>query len=241
MKIIFAKDYEELSKKAAEEMLAVIRSTPDAVLGLATGTTPLGLYARLIEDHKANGTNYDRIRTVNLDEYKGLPASHEQSYAYFMRHNLFEGLGIAPEQTNIENGMAKDEAEECARYDALLDAMPRDIQLLGLGSNGHIAFNEPQTPFGSGTHVVSLAESTIKDNARLFASQDEVPRKAFTMGIRHIMQAKRILILASGANKAEAVFRMTRGQVTEEVPASVLQLHPDCTLIVDEAAAARLA
>lgn len=241
MKIIFAKDYEELSKKAAEEMLAVIRSTPKAVLGLATGTTPLGLYARLIEDHKINGTDYRHIRTVNLDEYKGLPASHEQSYAYFMRHNLFEGLGIAPEQTNIENGMAKDEAEECARYDALLDAMPRDIQLLGLGSNGHIAFNEPKTPFGSGTHVVSLAESTIKDNARLFASPDEVPRKAFTMGIRHIMQAKRILILASGANKAEAVFRMAKGPVTEDVPASVLQLHPDCTLIVDEAAAARLA
>ncbi len=241
MKIIFAKDYEELSQKAAEIMLAVIRTTPDAVLGLATGTTPLGLYARLIEDHKINGTDYRHIRTVNLDEYKGLPASHEQSYAYFMRHNLFEGLGIAPEQTNIENGMAKDEAEECARYDALLDAMPRDIQLLGLGSNGHIAFNEPKTPFGNGTHVVSLAESTIKDNARLFASQDEVPRKAFTMGIRHIMQAKRILILASGANKAEAVFRMTKGQVTEDVPASVLQLHPDCTLIVDEAAAARLA
>ena len=241
MKIILAKDYEELSKKAAEEMLAVIRSTPKAVLGLATGTTPLGLYARLIEDHKINGTDYRHIRTVNLDEYKGLPASHEQSYAYFMRHNLFEGLGIAPEQTNIENGMAEDEAEECARYDALLDAMPRDIQLLGLGSNGHIAFNEPKTPFGSGTHVVSLAESTIKDNARLFASQDEVPRKAFTMGIRHIMQAKRILILASGANKAEAVFKMAKGPVTEDVPASVLQLHPDCTLIVDEAAAARLA
>lgn len=241
MKIILAKDYEELSEKAAEIMLAVIRSTPSAVLGLATGTTPLGLYARLIEDHKANGTDYRHIRTVNLDEYKGLPASHEQSYAYFMRHNLFEGLGIAPEQANIENGTAEDEAEECARYDALLDAMPRDIQLLGLGSNGHIAFNEPQTPFGSGTHVVSLAESTIKDNARLFASQDEVPRKAFTMGIRHIMQAKRILILASGANKAEAVFKMAKGPVTEDVPASVLQLHPDCTLIVDAAAAARLA
>ena len=241
MKIIFAKDYEELSEKAAEMMLAVIRITPKAVLGLATGTTPLGLYARLIEDHKINGTDYRHIRTVNLDEYKGLPASHEQSYAYFMRHNLFESLGIAPEQTNIENGMAEDEAEECARYDTLLDAMPRDIQLLGLGSNGHIAFNEPQTPFGSGTHVVSLAESTIKDNARLFASQDEVPRKAFTMGIRHIMQAKRILILASGANKAEAVFKMAKGPVTEDVPASVLQLHPDCTLIVDAAAAARLA
>lgn len=240
MKIILAKDYEELSEKAAEVMLAVVKNSPNAVLGLATGTTPLGLYARLIEEQKKNGTDYKNIRTVNLDEYKGLPASHEQSYAYFMRHNLFEGLGIAPEQTNIENGMAEDEEGECARYDALLDAMPRDIQLLGLGSNGHIAFNEPKTPFGCGTHVVSLAESTIKDNARLFASQDEVPRKAFTMGIRHIMQAKRILILASGANKAEAVFRMAKGQVTEEVPASVLQLHPDCTLIVDEAAAAKL-
>lgn len=240
MKIVITKDYEELSAKAAEVMLAVVKSNPNAVLGLATGTTPLGLYARLIEDQKKNGTDYKNIRTVNLDEYKGLPASHEQSYAYFMRHNLFEGLGIAPEQTNIENGMAEDEEGECARYDALLDAMPRDIQLLGLGSNGHIAFNEPNTPFGCGTHVVSLAESTIKDNARLFASQDEVPRKAFTMGIRHIMQAKRILILASGANKAEAVYEMTKGQVTEEVPASVLQLHPDCTLIADEAAAAKL-
>ena len=240
MKIILAKDYEELSKKAAEMMLSVVKNSPNAVLGLATGTTPLGLYARLIEEQKKNGTDYKNIRTVNLDEYKGLPASHEQSYAYFMRHNLFEGLGIAPEKTNIENGMAEDEAEECARYDALLDAMPRDIQLLGLGSNGHIAFNEPKTPFGSGTHVVSLAESTIKDNARLFASQDEVPRKAFTMGIRHIMQAKRILILASGANKAEAVYKMAKGPVTEDVPASVLQLHPDCTLIADEAAAAKL-
>ena len=234
MKIIITKDYEELSEKAAEVMLAVVKSTPNAVLGLATGTTPLGLYARLIEDHKKNGTDYKNIRTVNLDEYKGLPASHEQSYAYFMRNNLFEGLGIAPEQTNIENGMAEDEAGECARYDALLDAMPRDIQLL------HIAFNEPNTPFGSGTHVVSLAESTIKDNARLFASPDEVPRKAFTMGIRHIMQARRILILASGANKAEAVYKMAKGPVTEDVPASVLQLHPDCTLIADEAAAAKL-
>lgn len=240
MKIVITKDYEELSEKAAEAMLAVVKSTPNAVLGLATGTTPLGLYARLIEDHKTNGRDYKNIRTVNLDEYKGLPASHEQSYAYFMRHNLFEGLGIAPEQTNIENGMAEDEEGECARYDALLDAMPRDIQLLGLGSNGHIAFNEPNTPFGSGTHVVSLAESTIKDNARLFLSPDEVPRKAFTMGIRHIMQAKRILILASGANKADAVSKMAKGPVTEDVPASVLQLHPDCTLIVDEAAAAKL-
>lgn len=191
----------------------------------------------MIADHKENGTDYSGIRTANLDEYKGLPKTHDQSYAYFMRKNLFDGLGIAPESTNIENGMAEDAAAECARYDALLEALPRDIQLLGLGSNGHIAFNEPGTPFGSGTHVVTLAESTVKDNARLFKDISEVPRQAFTMGIRQIMQAKKVLILASGANKAEAVCKMVKGDVTESVPASVLQLHPDCVLIADEAAA----
>ena len=240
MKIIIAKDYADLSARAAEIMLGVVRQNPKAVLGLATGTTPLGLYAMMIADHKENGTDYSEIRTVNLDEYKGLPKTHEQSYAYFMRKNLFDGLGIAPESTNIENGMAQDAEEECARYDALLEKLPRDIQLLGLGSNGHIAFNEPGTPFGSGTHVVTLAESTINDNARLFETVDEVPRKAFTMGIRQIMQAKKILILASGANKAEAVYKSLKGEVTEKVPASVLQLHADCILIADEAAAKKL-
>ena len=240
MKIIITKDYEELSAKAAEILLEVVRQNPRAVLGLATGTTPLGLYAKMIADHRENGTDYSQIRTVNLDEYKGLPKTHGQSYAYFMRKNLFEGLGITPGQTNIEDGTAEDDKAECARYDALLEALPRDIQLLGLGSNGHIAFNEPGTPFGSGTHVVTLAESTVKDNARLFEDITEVPRKAFTMGIKQIMQAKKILILASGANKAEAVYKMVKGMVTEQVPASVLQLHPDCTLIADEAAARKL-
>lgn len=240
MKIIVTENYEELSDKAAEVMLAVVKADPSAVLGLATGTTPLGLYARMIRDRAEHGTSYARIRTANLDEYKGLPASHEQSYACFMRKNLFDGLDIAPQNTNIENGMAADEAAECARYDALLEALPRDIQLLGLGGNGHIAFNEPGTPFGSGTHVVTLAESTVRDNARLFRDIAEVPRKAFTMGIRQIMQARRVLILASGANKADAVRKMALGLVTEQVPASVLQLHPCCTLIVDRAAASQL-
>ena len=240
MKIIVTKDYEELSFKAAKIMLEVVRENPYAVLGLATGTTPLGLYAYMIADHEQKGTSYAHIRTANLDEYKGLPKTHPQSYAYFMRKNLFDGLGIHSENTNIENGMAADEEKECARYDEVLEQLPRDIQLLGLGSNGHIAFNEPGTPFGSGTHVVSLAESTVKDNARLFDDISEVPRKAFTMGIRQIMQAKKILILASGANKADAVAKMVKGEVTEEVPASVLQLHPDCTLIVDKTAAAKL-
>ena len=240
MKIIVTKDYEELSFKAAKIMLEVVRENPYAVLGLATGTTPLGLYAYMIADHEQKGTSYAHIRTANLDEYKGPPKTHPQSYAYFMRKNLFDGLGIHSENTNIENGMAADEEKECARYDEVLEQLPRDIQLLGLGSNGHIAFNEPGTPFGSGTHVVSLAESTVKDNARLFDDISEVPRKAFTMGIRQIMQAKKILILASGANKADAVAKMAKGEVTEAVPASVLQLHPDCTLIVDKAAAAKL-
>ena len=240
MKIIITKDYEELSVKAAEVMLGVVKQNPRAVLGLATGTTPLGLYSRIIADHKENGTDYSKIRTVNLDEYKGLPKTHEQSYAYFMKKNLFDGLGITPEQTNIEDGTAKDEKAECLQYDALLEELPRDIQLLGLGSNGHIAFNEPGTSFGSGTHVVTLAESTIKDNARLFEDIFEVPRKAFTMGIKQIMQAKKILILASGANKAEAVYKTVKGEVTEQVPASVLQLHPNCILIADRAAAQKL-
>ena len=240
MKVIVTKDYEELSARAAKVMLDVVKDNPYAVLGLATGTTPLGLYEHMIADHENNGTSYAHIRTANLDEYKGLPKTHEQSYAYFMKKNLFDKLDIEAENTNIENGTAADEEKECVRYDALLEQLPRDIQLLGLGSNGHIAFNEPGTPFGSGTHVVTLAESTVKDNARLFEDISEVPRKAFTMGIKQIMQAKKILILVSGANKADAVYKTVKGEVTEKVPASVLQLHPDCILIADKAAAAKL-
>ena len=240
MKIIVTKDYEELSAKAFEVMKGVVKNNPYAVLGLATGTTPLGLYHNMIEDHKNHGTSYAHIRTTNLDEYQGLSSSHEQSYAYFMRKNLFSGLDIELSNTHIENGMAKNEKEECARYNAVLENMPRDIQLLGLGSNGHIAFNEPNTPFGSETHVVELAESTITDNARLFSDIAEVPRKAFTMGIKQIMQSKQILILASGANKADAVYKTVRGKVTEEVPASVLQLHYHCIMIADKAAASKL-
>ncbi len=240
MKIIVTKDYEEMSLKAFEVLKGVVKSKPYAVLGLATGTTPLGLYHNMIEDHKTHGTSYAHIRAVNLDEYQGLPKDHPQSYAYFMRENLFKHLDIEESNSYIENGTAKNEAEECARYNKLLSELPRDIQLLGLGSNGHIAFNEPNTPFDSETHVVELAESTVKDNARLFSDISEVPKKAFTMGIKQIMQAKQILILASGANKAEAVNKAVRGKVSEAVPASVLQLHNNCILIADKAAASRL-
>ena len=239
MKVIVVKDYEQMSDKAFEIMKQVVVANPNGVLGLATGTTPIGLYKRMIEDCK-QGTSYKNIKTVNLDEYKGLDVNSDQSYVYFMRDNLFNHIDIDLNNTNIENGKAENAEEECARYNALLDVLQQDVQLLGLGSNGHIAFNEPGTPFGSVTHVVDLQESTIKDNARLFNDISEVPRQAFTMGLRNIMNAKKILILASGANKAKAVYGMINGEVTESLPASVLQLHPDCTLIVDEAAASLL-
>lgn len=240
MKVIIAKDYEEMSKKAFEVMREVVKGNPRAVLGLATGSTPIGLYKNMIEDHKQNGTSYREIRTVNLDEYAGLDYSSDQSYVYFMRSNLFDYIDIDLKNTNIENGKAADRQAECDRYNRLLEGMQQDIQVLGIGSNGHIAFNEPGTPFGSVTHIVDLAESTIKDNSRMFKSIDEVPRQAFTMGLKNIMNAKKILILANGANKAKAVYGLVKGEVTEAVPASVLQLHPDCTLVCDEASAALL-
>lgn len=236
MKVIIVKDYEQMSDKAFEIMKQIVVNKPNAVLGLATGTTPIGLYKRMIEDCK-KGTSYKNIKTVNLDEYKGLDINSDQSYVYFMRDNLFNHIDIDLKNTNIEDGKAIDDERECARYNSLLEEMQQDIQLLGLGSNGHIAFNEPGTPFGSCTHVVNLTESTIKDNSRLFNDISEVPRQAFTQGLKNIMNAKKILILASGANKAKAVKEMLYGEVTESLPASVLQLHPDCTLVVDEAAA----
>ena len=237
MKIIIAKNYDEMSAKAFEIMKEVVANNPHAVLGLATGSTPIGLYKNMIADHKANGTSFQNVRTVNLDEYAGLDYSSDQSYVYFMRENLFDHIDLPLENTNIENGKAADRQAECDRYNALLETLQQDVQVLGIGSNGHIAFNEPGTPFGSVTHIVDLAESTIKDNSRMFASIDEVPRQAFTMGLKNIMNAKKILILANGAGKAKAVYGLVKGPVTESLPASILQLHPDCTLIVDEAAA----
>lgn len=237
MKVIIAENYDEMSKKAFEIMADVVKSNPNAILGLATGSTPIGLYKAMIEDHEKNGTSYKNVSTVNLDEYAGLDYSSDQSYVYFMRENLFDHIDISLANTNIENGKALDRAAECERYNALLETMQQDIQVLGIGSNGHIAFNEPGTPFGSVTHIVDLTESTIKDNSRMFANIDDVPRQAFTMGLKNIMNAKKILILANGANKAKAVYGLVKGEVTENVPASILQLHPDCTLVCDEAAA----
>ena len=240
MNVIIAKSYDEMSKKAFEIMKATVEGKKNATLGLATGSTPIGLYEEMIADHKACGTSYAEVSTFNLDEYVGLDYSSDQSYVYFMREHLFDHIDIKLENTNIENGKAVDPAAECARYNAILAENTVDLQILGIGSNGHIAFNEPGTPFDSVTHVVDLTETTIKDNSRLFNSIDDVPKQAFTMGLSNIMTAKKIVVLANGANKAKAVYGMVHGEITEDIPASILQNHSDCTLICDEAAAALL-
>ena len=237
MNVIVVKSYDEMSKKAFEIMKATIKEKKNAVLGLATGSTPIGLYKEMIADYKVGGTSYSEVSAFNLDEYMGLDYFSNQSYVYFMRENLFDHIDIKLENTNIENGKAPDPAAECARYNALLAENTVDLQILGIGSNGHIAFNEPGTPFDSVTHVVDLTENTIKDNSRLFNSIDDVPKQAFTMGLSNIMSAKKILVLANGENKAKAVYGMVRGEITDNVPASILQNHADCTLICDEAAA----
>ncbi len=239
MKVIITENYDEMSKKAAELMSNLVKNNPNAILGLATGSSPIGMYKQMATDCK-NGVSYKNVSTVNLDEYVGLTADHDQSYAYFMRTNLFNHIDIDQKNTNLPCGSASDLSAECGRYNALLEKMQQDVQVLGLGSNGHIGFNEPNTPFGSVTHLVDLTENTIKDNSRLFASIDEVPRQALSMGIKNIMQAKSILMVVSGKNKAQAVYGMIKGEVTPALPASVLQLHPDVTVICDKDAASLL-
>ena len=240
MKVIITENYEEMSKKAADVIADVVKADENAVLGLATGTTPIGLYKELIAKCARKEISFKNVKTVNLDEYVGLPKEHVQSYDYFMKDNLFNHIDFDIKNTNLPSGVAEDLDAECARYTALLNKMRQSIQLLGLGSNGHIGFNEPKTPFDSTTHIVSLTQSTIKDNSRLFDNIDEVPTKAITMGIANIMNAKKVLVVASGDNKAKAVYSMVKGPVTEDCPASVLQNHPDVTVIVDKKAAALL-
>lgn len=240
MKVIITENYDEMSKKAAEIMIQLVKNNPNAVLGLATGSSPIGMYKAMAEDCANGGASYKNVSTVNLDEYVGLTADHDQSYAYFMRTNLFDHIDIDQKNTNLPCGSAPDAKAECDRYNALLETMKQDVQVLGLGSNGHIGFNEPNTPFDSVTHLVDLTENTIKDNSRLFNSIDEVPRQALSMGIKNIMQAKSILMVVSGKNKAEAVRGMVKGEVTPALPASVLQLHPFVTVICDKDAASLL-
>lgn len=240
MKVIVTENYDEMSKKAAEIIINVVKNNPNAVLGLATGSSPIGTYENMAKDYRENGTSYKNVKSVNLDEYVGLTADHDQSYAYFMRTNLFDKIDIDLKNTNLPCGSAPDLQKECDRYNALLAEMQQDVQVLGLGSNGHIGFNEPGTPLDSVTHLVDLTENTIKDNSRLFASIDEVPRQALSMGIKNIMQAKSILMVVSGKNKAEAVKGMVQGKITPDLPASVLQLHPCVTIVCDKDAASLL-
>ena len=240
MKVIVVENYEEMSAKAAEILTNIVKNNPKAVLGLATGSSPIGTYQNMAKDHKENGTSYKDVVTVNLDEYVGLTSDHNQSYAYFMYENLFKNIDVPMASTNLPSGSAKDLQAECDRYNALLEQYQQDVQVLGLGSNGHIGFNEPGTPFDSVTHLVDLTENTIKDNSRLFASIDEVPRQALSMGIKNIMNAKSILVVVSGKNKAAAVYGMVKGEITPDLPASVLQLHPFVTIICDKDAASML-
>ena len=241
MKLIICENYEEASAEAAKVMLEIIKNKPNANLGLATGSTPVKMYELMVEDHEKNGTSYKDIKSYNLDEYYGLEHTHPQSYYYFMQKHLFSKVDIKPENVHVPKGSGDIQAS-CDEYNKLLAENVIDIQLLGIGSNGHIGFNEPGTDFNSKTHYVDLKESTIKDNARLFFNGDEdaVPKQAISMGIQNIMDAKSVVLIACGKNKENAVKGMIEGPVTPELPASVLQNHKDVTVIIDKAAAALL-
>lgn len=237
MNIIKAKDYQDMSRKAANIISAQVIMKPDCVLGLATGSTPVGTYRQLIEWYEKGDLDFSRVSTVNLDEYRGLTHTDPQSYYYFMQENLFDHVNIDKAATHVPDGTNPDAADACAKHEQIIKSLGGiDLQLLGLGNNGHIGFNEPGAAFEKETHLVDLAESTIRANARFFASIDEVPKQAYTMGIRTIMQAKKILVVVSGEGKADIVSRAFFGPVTPEVPASILQMHPDVTVVCDEAA-----
>jgi glucosamine-6-phosphate deaminase len=237
MKLIKATNYQEMSCKAAQIIAATIVLKPDCVLGLATGSTPIGLYEELVRLYQENVLDFSAVHTVNLDEYRGINATNDQSYAYFMKHHLFQHINIAAENTNVPNGQEPDADKECLRYDEIIKELDGiDLQLLGIGHNGHIGFNEPAADFPKGTHCVDLEESTIEANARFFADANQVPRQAYTMGIKTIMQAKKILLVANGKNKAEILHQAFYGPITPQVPASILQLHPDVVVVADQAA-----
>lgn len=237
MNIIRAKDYQDMSRKAANIISAQIIMKPDCVLGLATGSTPVGTYRQLIEWYEKGDLDFSRVSTVNLDEYRGLTHIDPQSYYYFMQENLFDHVNIDKTATHVPDGTNPDAADACVKHEQIIKSLGGiDLQLLGLGNNGHIGFNEPGAAFEKETHLVDLAESTIRANARFFTSIDEVPKQAYTMGIRTIMQAKKILVVVSGEGKADIVSRAFFGPVTPEVPASILQMHPDVTVVCDEAA-----
>ncbi|MGN0026487.1 MAG: glucosamine-6-phosphate deaminase [Clostridium sp.] len=238
MKVIVTKNYDELSKVAANEMAMVVKNNPKAILGLATGGSPIGMYKELIKMNKEGEIDFSNVTTVNLDEYVGLSGDHPQSYRYFMNENLFNHINIDKKNTYVPNGLAKNIEEECKNYDNKIENLGgTDVQLLGIGNNGHIAFNEPDEDLVSGTHLTNLTQDTIQANARFFDSIDEVPKTALTMGLGGIMKSKKIIVIASGESKAEAVKAMVNGKISTKMPASMLQMHRDVVVIVDEAAA----
>jgi glucosamine-6-phosphate deaminase len=241
MKILVVKNYDEMSKVAAKELSEVISKKPEATLGLATGGTPVGMYKELIDMHKNGELDFSKVTTVNLDEYVGLSGEHDQSYRYFMDSNLFNHVNIRKEYTYVPNGLAEDMHQECVNYDKRIEELGGiDVQVLGIGSNGHIGFNEPSDTLSLGTHVTDLAESTIEANSRYFAAKEEVPTKALTMGLGAIMKAKKILLMVSGESKAEIMDKVVNGKITTQVPASFLQMHKDVVLIIDEDAARKI-
>lgn len=237
MKIIKTTNYEEMGYEAAKIVIEKVRFNPGTVLGLATGSTPRGVYKYMVDDHQQNATNYEEVRTVNLDEYVGLAETDENSYHFFMKQYLFDHLNIPNSQTFLPSGVAKDLDVECKSYEKLIENLGGvDLQILGIGRNGHIGFNEPGTSFKSRTHIVDLAESTRMANARFFTSYEDVPTKAITVGISTILDSKEILLLASGSSKAEAIKRLLDDEVNEQFPASALKLHDYVTIIADEEA-----
>lgn len=237
MRLYRAKDYQDMSRKAANIISAQIIIKPDCVLGLATGSTPIGTYKQLIEWYEKGDLDFSKVSSVNLDEYRGLPREHEQSYYHFMYENLFSKVNIDLSNTNIPNGMEEDHIKECARYNQVINKLGGvDLQLLGLGHNGHVGFNEPGASFEKLTHCVDLTDSTIEANKRFFASYDDVPKQAYTMGIGNIMQAKKILLIVNGEGKAKILRDSLLGEITSSVPASILQLHNDVIVVADDAA-----
>lgn len=238
MKVIIVENYEEASQEAAKIFINQVKENPQSILGLATGSTPIRMYELLREDHEKNHTSYKDVKSYNLDEYFGLDASHPQSYHYFMYKNLFDHININPENIHIPNGMTDDVDAECERYDELIkEAGGVDIQVLGIGNNAHIGFNEPTINFEKGTHLVQLEDSTIEANSRFFDNIEDVPKKAITMGVGSIFKSRKIMLIATGENKAEAIYNTVYGKVVPEVPASILQFHSDIVLILDKEAA----
>lgn len=236
MKIIKATTYQDMSRKAANIISAQVILHPHSVLGLATGSSPIGTYDQLVEWYHKGDLDFSEVTTINLDEYCGLGPENEQSYRYFMNHHLFDHVNIDKSRTHVLNGLAADPAAECARYDELIQSVGGiDLQLLGLGHDGHIGFNEPSVAFEKTTHCVTLDQRTIEANARFFASADEVPKQAITMGIKSIMQAKKILLIVSGKDKREILHQSLYGPVTPQIPASILQLHPNLTVVACDA------